>query len=245
MPKIFERTLNLFSSQKTKDTLPEFMVSEIKEIINKNHNPSPSSARIDELKFVVMDIETTGFNYKKGDEIIAIGAVFIESGTIIKENTFHQLVYPNRQVPKQIYQLTGIQREMLVGRHSFLGILKQFLNFLGPNIIVGHNIPFDLGFINAKLKKYCRTKIKNQTLDTITIARALHFPSKNLSLDYLLDLYGIEPVSRHTALGDAFLTAELFIRFMTALKELQVNTLGDLEKISKCPIFLSGNDKIF
>jgi DNA polymerase-3 subunit epsilon len=244
MATIIEKTRSLFAPQMTKDRLPAYMIAEIKEIIKQNSKPISSSALLDELGFAVMDVETTGFNHKKGDEIIAIGAVMVEGGEIKKEKAFHQLVYPNRQVSDQIHQLTGIQRDMLVGRPSFFGMLQQFLRFIGSNIIVGHNIFFDLGFINPKLKKYCRTGIKNRNIDTITLAQSLDLPSKSVSLDNLLAYYGIESVGRHSALGDAFLTAELFVRLLMVLKDRHIHTLAGLDNLLEQHAHV-GNHKIF
>jgi DNA polymerase-3 subunit epsilon len=244
MATIIEKTRSLFAPPKTKDRLPAYMIAEIKEIIRLNATPVSPSTPLDELGFAVMDLETTGFNYKKGDEIIAIGAVMIERGKIRKDKIFHQLVYPNRQVPDQIHQLTGIQRDMLVGRPSFFGMLQQFLQFIGGRVIVGHNVPFDLGFINAKLKKHCRTAIKNRTIDTITFSRSLHLPSTSFSLDNLLAFYNIEPVGRHSAIGDAYLTAELFIRLLTVLKGLHIDTLAGLDNLIR-PYDRLEDDKFF
>jgi len=229
MANIIDKARDIFNSRDENVRLPDYVVAEIQEIIQKNSKPIPSSTPLDELCFAVMDVETTGFNHKKGDEIIEVGSVMIEGGEIERDKTFHELVYPNRHVPDHIHELTGIQREMLVDGPSFFGMLQQFLKFIGGNIIVGHNIHFDLGFINPKLKKYYRTSIKNRTIDTIRIARSLHIQSRSFSLDNLLAFYRIEPVGRHTALGDAFLTAEVFIRLMAALKKHHISTLAGLD----------------
>jgi DNA polymerase-3 subunit epsilon len=244
MTTLIEKTRNLFIPTKEKDRLPAYMISEIKETIRQNSRPVSTSTPLEDISFAVMDVETTGFDHRKGDEIIAIGAVMVEGAEIKREKTFHQLVYPNRLVPDQIYQLTGIQREMLVGRPSFFGILHRFLQFIGNSVVVGHNVAFDLGFINPKLKKYCRTRIKNRTVDTISLARSLHLPSKSFSLDNLLAFYGIEPVGRHSAIGDAYLTAELFIRLRMVLKDRHINTLAGMDNLIKRNARL-GDDKIF
>jgi DNA polymerase III epsilon subunit-like protein len=79
------------------------------------------------------------------------------------------------------------------------------------------------------LKKYCRTKIGNHTIDTITLAQFLGVRSHGFSLDDLLVFYGIESVGRHTALGDALMTAELFLRLVSELKDHSIHTLLRLE----------------
>jgi len=229
MANIIDKARDILNPQDANVRLPDYVVSEIQEIIRQNSKSIPSSTPLDELCFAVMDVETTGFNHNKGDEIIEVGSVMIEGGKIERDKTFHQLVFPNRHVSDEIHELTGIEREMLLGAPSFFGMLQQFLKFIGGNIIVGHNIHFDLGFINPKLKKYYRTSIKNLTIDTIMLARSLHIQSRSFSLDHLLAFYLIEPAGRHTALGDAYLTAEVFIRLMAALKKHHISTLAGLD----------------
>jgi DNA polymerase-3 subunit epsilon len=212
-----------------KDFLHNYLVKEIKKIIRHNNKPVSTSIPFDEMGFAVMDLETTGFHHHRGDEIISVGAVIIEDGEIKRDRIFHELVDPNRDVPEEICQLTGIQREMLVGCPTFLGVMQQFLRFIDRYVIVGHNIAFDLGFINPQLKKYCHAKIANRTIDTIMLAQFLGIRSAGFSLDDLLVFYGIEPVGRHTALGDAFLTAEIFKRMMAVLKDRHIHTLLGLD----------------
>lgn len=208
-------------------------VKEIREIIAKNNRKTSPSTPLEELRFVVMDLETTGFAYGNGDEIIAVGAVVVEGGEVRREKYFHRLVYPYRLVPGKVVDLTGIGREMLVGCPTFFGVLPQFLEFLGNSVIVGHCINFDLGFINTKLKQYCQAKIKNRALDTSLLAQALHPAEVDYSLDSLLAFYGIEPVGRHSALGDALLTASLFVNLLARLKEQKVDTFQELDQFLK------------
>jgi len=244
MGKLIEKAKKLLAQQGDKNGLPPFMVVQIKEIIAENSKLIPPSTLLEDVRYVVMDLETTGFNHARGDEIIAVGAVIVEGCEIKGDKSFHQLVYPCRQVPENVLKLTGIQREMLVGRLSFFGVLIEFLDFIGNSVIVGHNISFDLGFINPRLKKFCRTKIKNKTLDTIAVAEALHIPVKSYSLDNLLAFYGIEPGERHTAIGDALLTAQLLVHFILSLKERNIRTLTGLNHFLRQHANL-GDEKIF
>lgn len=244
MKKLIDKAKDMLRQQEDKEGLPPFMIAQIKEIIAENSKSIPPSTLLDDVRYAVMDLETTGFNHAKGDKIIAVGAVVVEGCKIREDKLFHQLVYPYRQVPENVLKLTGIQREMLVGRRRFFGVLIEFLDFIGNSIIVGHNVSFDLGFINPRLKKYCRTKIKNKTLDTITLAEALHIPVKSYSLDNLLSFYNIEAGERHTAIGDALLTAQLLVHFIAALKERNIRTLTGLNHFLSQHARL-GDEKIF
>ena len=244
MDALIDKAKKFLKKDQDKNGLPPFMVEQIREMIARNSRSISPSTLLEDVRYAVMDLETTGFNHAKGDEIIAAGAVIVKGHEIEGDKTFHQLVYPYREVPENVLKLTGIQRDMLVGRLGFFGVLIEFLDFIGNSVIVGHNIGFDLGFINPKLKKYCRTKIKNRTLDTIALADALHIPVKSYSLDNLVAYYGIEAGERHTAIGDAFLTAQLLTHLLTALREQNVRTLSGLNHFLKQHTRL-GNEKIF
>jgi DNA polymerase-3 subunit epsilon len=211
------------------DRLPNYLIKEIKDLIRHNNRPVSSSIPLDEMRFAVVDLETTGFHHHMGDKIISIGAVIIEDGQIKMDRTFHELVDPLCRVPDEVQQLTGIQPEMLAGCPSFFEVMQPFLRFIDRSVIVGHNVAFDLGFINPRLKKYCHTRIDNRTIDTITLAQFLGIRSRGFSLDDLLAFYGIESVARHTALGDALMTADVFLRLLAALKDHSIHTLLGLE----------------
>jgi len=211
------------------DRLPNYLVKEIKDLIRHNNRPVPSSIPLAEMRFAVVDLETTGFYQHLGDEIISIGAVIIEDGQIKTDKTFHELVDPHCRVPDEIQQLTGIQPEMLAGCPSFFEVMQPLLRFIDRSVIVGHNVAFDLGFINPRLKKYCHAHIDNQTIDTIVLAKFLGIRSRGFSLDDLLTFYGIESIGRHTALGDALMTAEVFLRLVSELQNHSIHTLLGLE----------------
>jgi DNA polymerase-3 subunit epsilon len=212
-----------------RDFLHNYLRKEIRETIRHTNRPLASAIPFDEMRFAVMDLETTGFHHHKGDEIISIGAVIIEEGQIKKDRFFHEFVDPQCPVPEDVQKLTGIHQDMLEGCPSFWSVLQPFLSFIDGSIVVGHNIEFDMGFINAKLKKYCQTQLTSRTLDTITLARFLGIRSRGFSLDDLLDFYGVESIQRHTALGDALLTAEVFVRLISELKSYSIQTLLGLE----------------
>lgn len=211
------------------DRLPNYIVKEIKDLIRQNKTPPPTSAYFDEIRFVVMDLETTGFYQHLGDEIISIGAVVVEDGRIKNNMTFHELIDPHCHVPHEVQTLTGIYQEMLTGCQSLFGVMPQFLRFIGNSVLVGHNIEFDLGFINPKLKKFCKAKIGNHFLDTITLSQFLGIRARGFALDDLVAFYGIEPAGRHTSLGDALMTADIFLRLLDELKSHSIKTLLGLE----------------
>lgn len=204
-------------------------VKEVRAEVAKNGARIPLHLPLEGIRFVSLDLETTGFSCGAGDEIIAVGAVAVQGGQVRKEDGFHRFIYPYRLVPGKVVELTGIGPDMLVGCPSFLGVLPALLEYIGDSIIVGHAVNFDLNFINAKLKKYFGVKLRNRAVDTSVLAKALHPGWDDYSLDSLLAFYGLEPQGRHSAAGDALLTALVFLRLLAGLKEYGVCTFAELE----------------
>ncbi|MDI6870280.1 MAG: exonuclease domain-containing protein [Bacillota bacterium] len=179
-----------------------------------------------EARFVAFDTETTGFYPHRGDAVIALGAVVCHGGEIQPEQSFHQLVNPGRPVPRAVQELTGITDEVLRAEGvTFLEAFDRFLDFAGDAILVGHGADFDLAFLDHELRRTCRGHLRHLVLDTRRLYHFLYPELADYSLDALLDLHGIPPAGRHTALGDAVLAAELFRRALPALSERNCRTV--------------------
>lgn len=179
-------------------------------------------------RFVVFDTETTGFFYNKKDEIISVGAVAIENG-LITDACFSQFVNPNRLIPAIATEITGITNEMVADCPDILTVLDQFLVFKGLSPLIAHTASFDLNFINIKLRRYCGHRLNTPTIDTLLLAQLLFPNEKNLrSLDSLAQYYGIQPTGRHTALGDALITAQIYTKMLDSLFELGIKTTYQL-----------------
>lgn len=189
-----------------------------------NHLNKP----LDQLEFTVLDTETTGFCAHEGDEIIALGAVKMSGTKLVEGAQFHRLVNPYRSIPDNITALTGIDDGMAAGGEDVFKALQELLDFTGDNVLVGHALGLDLAFINRKLKQFCNARIYNIIIDTKNIATAMYPPESATDLDSLLKLHGMDPAGRHTALGDALLTANLFGIFLEELRRKGVQTIKDL-----------------
>lgn len=203
-------------------------VAELRAYVQQGGKRFPPDTPLQELRFVVLDTETTGFFPHQGDEVIAVGAVTVKGKKVCCEEVFHRLVNPHRPIPPAITNLTGITQDMVAGAEDIAAVLRDFFRFARDGVIVGHSVGFDLAFLNKKLYDLCGLRMQHTLLDTQVIARVLypHLPSR--SLDTLLDMHGIKPEGRHSALGDALLTACLFVRFLDLLAQKRVFTLGDL-----------------
>jgi len=197
-----------------------------RDLVKKNDYRQKDNLCLRDIRLVVLDTETTGLKPQAGDEIISIGACVIRNNEILP-GMFHRLVNPNRPIPLFITDLTGISDDMVAGAGDFCTVVSDFLDFLQDGVIIGHSIEFDINFLNYKLKPY-NVRINNYHVDTGMLSRALNPQWKIHTLDSILANLGIDPEGRHTALGDALLTASVFMKFFEMLEDLRVITLWDL-----------------
>lgn len=180
-----------------------------------------------DLEMLVIDIETTGFNWKK-DEIISIGGVCISKGKIMEDTAFEFLVNPLREIPAEIAALTGISNSDILNKPTIDIVLSEIINRTEGKVLVAHGARFDLNFLNFKLKKLKRKKILNPVLDTAVLAERLLPWESSYTLDSLAQKFSIDTTLRHRALGDARITGELLLRFFTLLEQKKITTLQQL-----------------
>ncbi|TLM99247.1 3'-5' exonuclease [bacterium] len=188
------------------------------------------SVKLAQARFVVFDLETTGFHPYAGDEIISVSGVVIDKGRIKTDTYYDTLINPRRPIPPLTTEITGISDEMVTNAPTVLYGLRDFLDFARGAILVAHNADFDLHFINLKLKQLCQTKLYHPVIDTFLLAQALIPCEKCHTLDALIKMYGIAPRGRHTSLGDAVIAAQLLMYFIPMLNERGVHTYDDLQK---------------
>lgn len=179
-------------------------------------------------RFVVFDIETTGFRAHGGDEIIDIAATEVIHGAWDPEKRFASLVRPRRKVPDEILRLTGIDLADIAAAPPLPDVLRDFLQFARGGVLVAYGLRHDLGFLNAVCQRLYGQRVANRAVDAWQTARWLHPHLSDHSLDTLLRAYGVSVKGRHTALGDSLMTAHLWTRFLPALADRKLHTLGDL-----------------
>lgn len=224
--------INWFGKERVNQDDPDYKkLEKFRGQVGKNDCRAKDDTPLRELRIVVLDTETTGLKPHSGDEIISIGACEIKGGQILSQS-FHKLINPFRPIPRFITELTGISEEMVSDAPDFCTVVCEFLDYLQDSIIVGHSIDFDINFLNYKLKPY-RCKISNHCFDTGMISKALYPQNKIHTLDSIMSLMGIEPEGRHTALGDALLTANVFLNFMNQLEENKIRTFYDMKAFIK------------
>jgi len=182
--------------------------------------------RLSDLAYTVFDTETTGFHPADGDEIVSVGAVRVVNTRLLRHETFERLVDPRRSVPARSVAVHGITAEMLRGQPTMDVVLPLFARFAEDTVLVGHNVGFDMSFLRAK-EAMAGVRLTQPVLDTLLLDAALHPDHERHSLEAIADRFGLGVVGRHTALGDALLTGEVFIQLLTLLQQRGISTLGE------------------
>ncbi len=177
------------------------------------------------LTFVAFDTETTGLNPSDGDEIIQLGAVRGVNGKILYNETVDQLVDPQRHLPKIATEITGITPEMLLGQPLIDPTLQRFHHFVENAVLVAHNAAFDMRFLQLR-EEHSGVQFNNPVLDTLLLSSIVHPNQEVHSLDAIAERMNLTIVGRHTALGDAIVTAEIMVLLIPLLEAQGIKTLG-------------------
>ncbi|WP_045517302.1 ATP-dependent DNA helicase DinG [Neobacillus niacini] len=181
-------------------------------------------------KFVVVDLETTGNNPKKGDKIIQFAAVVIEDGKITE--SFSSLINPQRSIPAFIEELTGLEDEMVKDAPLFTEIAPKVNSLLEGAYFVAHNVLFDLSFLQEELIQAGFEGFYGSVLDTVEMARIIFPTADGYKLSDLAVREDLQHDRPHQADSDAQVTAELFLILVNRLSQLPELTLRQLSQLS-------------
>lgn len=187
---------------------------------------------IDTTRFVVLDTETTGFDYNK-DRILCIGAVVLQNNTIAVQDSF-EIFIQQEHYNHATAQIHGILKQHVLDLPKELEALQKFLAFLENSIIIAHHTKFDVTMINNALERNGFSKLKNKTLDTAELYKKTLLISpilerkEHYTLDDLAEKFDISVKDRHTALGDAYITAIGFLKILEKIRKKKEITLGEL-----------------
>lgn len=183
------------------------------------------------LTCVAFDTETTGLDPAAGDEIVQIGAVRIVNGKLIREEMIDQLIDPQRTIPEESSAIHGITEQMVAGRPTIDQVLPHFRQFVEGAVLVAHNAAFDMRCLQLK---EARTGVKfdNPVLDTLLLSSIIHPNQESHSLDDIAARLNLTNIGRHTALGDAIVTAEVLLKMIPLLEARGIVTLNDALKAS-------------
>ncbi len=195
---------------------------------------------VSEVNYTVIDTELTGLNERK-DSIISIGAVKMTGSKIDLSKNFHKLTKPETKFRSESVVIHGITPSDVSEEPGIDSILSEFVDFCGSDTIVGHCVSIDMAFINREMKRVFGNPMANPVIDTFFIYEWIRnqapskpcfsYATKDSGLYEIAKCFEIPVRGAHDALTDAFITAQIFQRFIPVLLNLGVKNLGMLLKI--------------
>ena len=180
--------------------------------------------KLAELTYSVFDTETTGLLPSEGDEIIQMGAVRIVNNRLLRQEIFDQLVDPVIPLKPEGILIHGITEAMVNGQPRLDVVLPAFHEFCAETVLVAHNAAFDLRFFQIK-EDSLGVRFTQPVLDTLLLSAVIHPNQESHSLESIAERLGINVIGRHTALGDAFVTGEVFLKMIPLLAGMGILTL--------------------
>ncbi|WP_461532656.1 3'-5' exonuclease [Sinomicrobium sp.] len=192
--------------------------------------PAPYIA---DTRFVVIDTETTGLNHKS-DRILSIGAVSVKDNSVSVSDIFEVYVKQDIFNPETVKIHGLLREEKRANLISEEEAIRLFLEYVGNAVLIAHHARFDTAMINNALKRLELPKLKNNILDTAVLYNRTRIMSnlidrdKNHSLDELAETLNVDRNDRHTAAGDAYITALIFLKILSRLKHKGIAKTRDL-----------------
>jgi DNA polymerase III subunit epsilon len=196
-------------------------------------SPQLDDRPLNELAYTVFDTETTGLAPSEGDEIISIGAVRILNGRLLEQEFFDRLVQPRTAIRRESQAVHGITSSMLAAQPFIEQVLPAFQRFAEDTVLVAHNAAFDMRLLQLA---QARTGVAfvQPVLDTLLLSALVHpGHADDHRLEQIAERLGVQVIGRHTALGDAIVTGEVFLKLIPLLAERGIRTLKQAREASK------------
>jgi DNA polymerase-3 subunit epsilon len=187
---------------------------------------------LSELSYTVFDTETTGLEPSAGDEIIQIGAARIVNRRLLAHECLDQLIDPRRMLSKESIRIHGITPDLLVGQPTIDTVLPFFHAFCADTVLVAHNAAFDMRFLQLKEARL-GIRFDQPVLDTLLLSAVLHPNQESHRLEAIAERLGVSVLGRHTALGDAMVTGEIFLKMLPLLAGMGIHTLRQAREASE------------
>ena len=188
--------------------------------------------RLDALSYTVFDTETTGLEPTKGDQILQIGATRLVNGKLRRQESFEQLVDPQRDIPAAGIPVHGITPARVRGQPVIAAVLPAFHAFAQDTVLVAHNAAFDMRFLQLQ-EAATGLRFDQPVLDTLLLSAVVHPAQTSHRLEDIAGRLGVAVEGRHTALGDALVTAEVFQKLLPLLAEHGIHTLGQAREAAQ------------
>jgi DNA polymerase-3 subunit epsilon len=199
--------------------------------------PDPA---LQDLRFTVLDTELTGLDDRR-DDIVSIGALHMQGDRIELGHTFQALVNPKAVLDGRTVVIHGITPSQLEAMPTIGAVLADFMAYAAGTVLVGHCLALDLAFLNRDARRLKLAPLGNPALDTVSLygwlrQRSADHPAFSLDLPglSLFDLaaaFEIPVEAAHTAIGDAFVTAQLFQRLLPHLVQAGIDTTSGLRRV--------------
>lgn len=212
------------------ESRPEYYDFDLFKWSEKSH--ALDDRLLSELVYTVFDTETTGLNPSQGDEIIQIGATRILNGKLLRNESFEQLVDPCRMLSAESAKIHGITQDMLRDQPTIDKVLPAFHAFATDTVLIAHNAAFDMRFLQLK-EGVTGLRFDQPVLDTLLLSAVIHPNQESHRLEAIAERLGLTIVGRHTALGDAIVTAEVFLKLLPLLAEKGIRTLRDAREAAE------------
>jgi DNA polymerase-3 subunit epsilon len=214
-----------------KNALPE----SICRYLHLNRKKIPAKTPLADIRFVVFDTETTGFDIKH-DKIISIGAVSLKAQRIDVSDSFEVLVRQDNVGARDAVSVHGLLRKDIATGVDERTAVTGFLDYIGNSVLVAQHAGFDIAMVNNLLGRHFGVRLFNDVIDTASLAKRLEKgPYYNLAhkageykLDALCERYNIRLHDRHTSAGDAYLTAQLYQRLLAKSRLSGIENAGTL-----------------
>ena len=204
------------------DSRPDYYDFDLFQSVERNH--ALDDRKLSELSYTVFDTETTGLNPREGDEIIQVGASRIVNNKLLRGEYFDQLIDPQRKLSAASTAIHGITMEMLRGQPVIGVVLPAFHSFAAETVLVAHNAAFDMRFLQLK-EEATGCRFDHPVLDTLLLSAVIHPNQESHRLEAIAERFGIPIIGRHTAMGDAIVTGEVFLRMIPLLADMGIVTL--------------------
>lgn len=220
----------LFNKKTAQDKLKDPVAVYVNRLCENFARNITLDESIENAVFSVVDTETTGLDMNNA-RIINIAAVKVQNFKII--DFYNSFINPEIPIPVESIKWHNITDEMVEDKPTAAEVLPDFINFVGSSVIVGHHINFDIKMINKELNEAYGCAICNSWLDTMLLySRAIVKKDEHYGLDHLLTVYKVVCNGRHTALGDALATAEVFTKMISLAKRdfATVRELADCQR---------------
>jgi DNA polymerase-3 subunit epsilon len=191
--------------------------------------PAWRGVALAEVRFAVVDVETTGMRSRGDDRITEIAVVHCQGPKV--ELAFESLVNPGRPIPNFIARLTGISDDAVAQAPRFEAIADQVVAALAGRVFVAHNVRFDWGFVQAEIERSQAFEIRMPKLCTVRLTKRLVPELERRSLDSVMFFFGLETDRRHRAAGDAIVTAQALQRLLVRARDAGLKTWEELDQV--------------